>query len=309
MINLSKLKDKILILDGAIGTSLESYKIEKSKYKNFNYCNEVLNITNPEIVKEMHRKYIVAGADIIETNTFNCNMLTLGSSDIKGENAVYEICKKGCNLAIQVKKEFYPRKTYVAGSVGPTFISLTMTTKDNYFQEREKLKNIYYNQLKGIVESEIDFLLIETVFDKLNLQVALESYFKIKDEKKVEIPVIISFAINEKGKIYSGEDVVDIIKEIDCENIIGYGFNCCKIGKELITSLEKLKGATDKLVICYPNAGVPDEKGVYPITLEMMKEFYKEIIEKKLVNIVGGCCGTTFKEIEILKKLVESRDK
>lgn len=306
MIDLRQLKDKILILDGGIGTALESYNVEKTNYNDLNFCNEMFNITKPEIVRDMHEKYILAGADIIETNTFNCNTLTLGNiNDKKIEKEVYRICKKGCELALKVKEEFLPRKVYVAGSIGPTFMSMSMVSKNKFQAEREKLKKIYFNQMEAILDTSIDFLLLETVFDKINLEVALETYTEIKAEKVIDIPIIISFAVGENGKIYSGENIEDIIKDIDCESVIGYGFNCCKIGDNLINQLEKLNKTTSKLIICYPNAGTPDEKGVYPISLNMMKDFYAQIIEKKLVNIVGGCCGTNWKEIEVLKKLLK----
>lgn len=310
MIDLRQLKDKFLILDGGIGTSLKSYNIEEKNYKNLNYCNEILNIIKPEIVKDLHRKYILAGADIIETNTFNCNLLTLGNTEDKElEKEVYSICKRGCELAIEVKNEFFPRNVYVAGSIGPTFMSMTMVDKKSFLEEKEKLKKIYYNQMKGILATDIDFLLIETVFDKINLDIAIEVYLKIKAEEELNIPIIISFAVGENGKIYSGEDLETIIKNIDCEDIIGYGVNCCKIGEELTNTLEKLNKLTSKLIICYPNAGVPDKDGVYPISLDVMKEFYSKLIEKKLANIIGGCCGTDWKETEILKDLLKNEKK
>ena len=279
----NEIKKRILILDGGIGSSLKKYK-----FSNF------INLENPEIIKNIHQDFIDAGADIIETNTFNINFLTT-------KEKTYKICKTGANLALEVAKKSKDKKIFVAGSIGPTEMSLFSLSKNqdiNISDKKNELRKIYFDQIKALIDCNIDFLLFETVYDSLNLEVGLNLAYDIMNKENREIPIIISLTIDEKGKIFSGEDIYDIINKFDCEKILAYGYNCSFGSEKLVNTIKNIK--ISKPLIIYPNAGTPDKNGNY---LESPEIFVNNLLKiKDKANIIGGCCGVTPQYINLLRK-------
>lgn len=274
---------KFLILDGAMGTTLQKYNLD-SRYFLGSKSFEVLNFTKEDLIKEVHRKYIECGADIIGTNTFNCNRIALKGTSM--EKRVYEICKKGVELARKVREEM-KSNVLIAGSVGSLSISLTFDK-----EKESEVREAYLEQISGIVDGGVDFLLLETVYDFKNLQVALEVIDSILKKREISLPVVISFTCDNDGKIYSGESIKKIIEKIDEKNIVGYGLNC--VGNNPF--IKKLREITDKKIFFYPNSNILEE-------VENVDNYFKELIDKNFVNIVGGCCGTDFSFITRLNTL------
>lgn len=279
--------EKVLVLDGAMGTVLKNKNIDK-KFFNSTTSFEVLNITAEAEVKDVHREYIEAGADIIETNTFNCNSFSLKGTEF--EDSIYKICKKGAEIAKEVAKN-YGNRVLVAGSIGPTGVSLTQ----NSIME-EELRKSYREQIGGLIDGRVDLLLIETVYDYRNLKLALKVSEELFKNKRLNIPIIISFTCSEKGEIYSGESIQNIIKEIDNESIVGYGLNC--VG--MTQFIEKLSDITSKKIIFYPNDIILKELD------NNLENYIYNLLKKNYIHIIGGCCGTDSKYIEKIKKIVKT---
>ncbi|WP_291258572.1 homocysteine S-methyltransferase family protein [Fusobacterium sp.] len=279
--------EKVLVLDGAMGTVLKKKNIDK-KFFASTTSFEVLNITAEDIVKDVHRGYIEAGADIIETNTFDCSRFSLKGTEF--EESVYKICKKGAEIAKEVAKN-YENRVLVAGSVGPTSVSLTQNST-----MEDEMRKSYREQIEGLVDGDIDILLIETVYDYRNLKIAIEVFKEIYRDKILNIPVIVSFTCSEKGKIYSGESIQDIIKEIDNENIVGYGLNC--VG--MTPFIEKISQITSKITVFYPNDTILNE------LKNNFENYIYNLLEKNRINIIGGCCGTECLYVDKIKKIVKT---
>ena len=298
---LDQLKNKIMVLDGAMGTMIKSFNLDTEDFMGKDGCNEILNESRSDIIKKIHNLYIDAGADIIETNTFNCNSIALKGYGL--ENKSYDLNLLGTKIAVSVAKE-KSKKIWVAGSVGPTSLSLFMEGANN-LQKRKVLKEAYYDQIKGIVDGGADIILLETVYDFFNLEVALEVTLEIFKEKNVNLPIFISVTINESGRIFSGESIKEIIEKVDRKEISGYGFNCSFGAKKLIPFVEGIKKYTDKYIIFYPNAGLPDSEGKYADTPEIMANYLKLLIEDRKVDIIGGCCGTTPDHIKAIASIIK----
>lgn len=276
------LEKKILILDGAMGTAIKKFNLSSEE---FDGCCEILNLTHPEIIKKIHLDYLNAGADIIETNSFNCS-------------SSYTLSKLAAQLANDAVKEYSAtneRPIFIAGAVGPTnkISSNIQGISSEMKIDINSLEKAYREQIQGLIDGGIDILLIETIFDASNAKVALNVAQKIIRNSNLEIPIMISATINRDGTLFSGETLVELISEIDNPDIISYGFNCSFGVKELIPFVKDLKKHTDKYISFYPNAGLPDAEGKYLDTPHIMLNSLKELIEKKYINILGGCCGTT----------------
>lgn len=305
---ITELNKRILVLDGATGTAIQKYNLSKKDFLGKIGCNEILNITRGDIIKEIHRKYVEAGADIIETNSFNANKISL--ADYKIEERAYELAKISAKLALEVRDEFLSlgRKIWIAGSVGPTSKSASIPT-GNVPYEREitfdKLKEAYKEQINGLIDGGIDIILIETIFDGINAKSALVACDEIFEERKKFFPVMVSATVNKQGKLLSGQSIESLIIALDREYIISFGLNCSFGAKDLIPIIKKLGKFTDKYISLYPNAGLPNENGVYDETPEKMSEDLKEIVREKGINILGGCCGTHFGHIKAIANLVK----
>lgn len=295
---MEELKKRILILDGAIGTTIKKYR-ENQNIEN-DILNEELNLLYPDIVKEIHRSYIKAGADIIETNTFNSNDMSAKKYKIEN-NSSYKISLTGVLLAKEVAGEIKNKKIYIAGSIGPTSTSLFLEkNKESFEKVKVEFIESIKGQIEGVIDGKPDFLFLETVYDSINLEVMINTIKNIFKQKQVSIPIIISLTLGENGKIFSGETFEEIIKKVDNELIIGYGINCSYGSQNLVNLIEEIERINKKLMIIYPNAGLPDKNGVYKETPEIFVNYMKKIMDNQKVNIVGGCCGTTY---EYIKKL------
>lgn len=304
------LKEKTLILDGAMGTLLKKLNLSSKDFAGALNCYEILNETRADIIKEIHEKYILAGADIIQTNSFNCNSINLKKYNL--EKAVYNLAKKSAQIARKAIK-ITEKEIYIFGTVGPTSKSLSFIKKNNkenkkYNLEKEfnDLKNIFKEQILGLIDGGVDAILIETVYDKLNSKASLLACEELFKEKNKNLPIFISFTVDKNGNIASGEKVEEAIKDLDNNFILGFGVNCSFGSENLFSVMERIKKVIkNKFIIFYPNAGIPNENGIYPETKNKFKENLKLFRDKKILNIVGGCCGTDFTYIEKLKKFLK----
>lgn len=302
-----ELQKRILVLDGAMGTAIQKYNLNSDDYLDKKGCNEILNITRPDIIKDIHLKYIEAGADIIETNSFNCNKISLNEYGFS--ERAYEIAKRSAELAKEVTTTS-EKKIYIAGSIGPTNKTLTIPSGKNPYDrdlEFDYLKEAYSEQIEGLIEGGVDILLIETIFDGLNAKCAVISAEEVMKRKNINLPIMISATVNKEGKIFTGQSIESLIVALDRENIISYGFNCSFGAKELIPLTKKLGKFTKKPISLYPNAGLPNEDGEYLESPNITANYLKELVDNQEVNILGGCCGTTFEHIKSIANLVKNK--
>lgn len=302
-----ELQKRILVLDGAMGTAIQKYNLNSDDYLGKKGCNEILNITRPDIIKDIHLKYIEAGADIIETNSFNCNKISLNEYGFS--ERAYEIAKRSAELAKEVTTTS-EKKIYIAGSIGPTNKTLTIPSGKNPYDrdlEFDYLKEAYSEQIEGLIDGGVDILLIETIFDGLNAKCAVISAEEVMKRKNINLPIIISATVNKEGKIFTGQSIESLIVALDRENIISYGFNCSFGAKELIPLTKKLGKFTKKPISLYPNAGLPNEDGEYLESPNITANYLKELVDNQEVNILGGCCGTTFEHIKSIANLVKNK--
>lgn len=307
-----ELEKRILVLDGATGTAIQKYNLSDTDFLGKKGCSEILNITRPDIIKEIHLNYMKAGADIIETNSFNCNSISLSEYNLAEKS--YEFSKISASIACEAAKNFSEisgKKIWIAGSVGPTSKSASIPTGDIPYEREisfDELKNSYSDQIRGLIDGGADIILIETIFDGLNAKAALIAAEEIFEEKNKFFPVMISATVNKQGKLLSGQSIESLITALDREYIISFGLNCSFGAKDLVPLIKKLSSFTDKYISLYPNAGLPDENGEYKETPEITAEFLKELVEEKAVNILGGCCGTHFGHIKAISKLVSGKE-
>lgn len=302
-----ELQKRILVLDGAMGTAIQKYNLNSDDYLGKKGCNEILNITRPDIIKDIHLKYIEAGADIIETNSFNCNKISLNEYGFS--ERAYEIAKRSAELAKEVTTTS-EKKIYIAGSIGPTNKTLTIPSGKNPYDrdlEFDYLKEAYSEQIEGLIDGGVDILLIETIFDGLNAKCAVISAEEVMKRKNINLPIMISATVNKEGKIFTGQSIESLIVALDRESIISYGFNCSFGAKELIPLTQKLGKFTKKPISLYPNAGLPNEDGEYLESPDITANYLKELVDNQEVNILGGCCGTTFEHIKSIANLVKNK--
>jgi 5-methyltetrahydrofolate--homocysteine methyltransferase len=314
------LKEKILILDGAMGTAIQNYSLQESDFRgelfkdckiNLKGCNELLNLTKPEILEEIHMEYLKAGADIIETNTFNSNRISM--KDYTLEESSYELSKSGAEIAVKTARKYEyenKKRIFVAGSMGPTSKSASIPTGGDPFKREvsySELKAAYKEQALGLFDGGVDVFLIETIFDGLNAKAAVVAVEEVLEEKGEKRPIMISGTVDANGKLLSGQSIESLIVAIDRDSIISYGLNCSFGAKELIPLVRKLGEFTDKYISLYPNAGLPNENGEYDETPQMTGSHVKELIENGEINILGGCCGTRAAHIEVMANLSEGK--
>lgn len=308
---INELKKRVLVLDGATGTAIQKYNLTDEDFQGKKGCNEILNITRPDVIKEIHTKYIEAGADIIETNSFNCNRISLKDYEI--EDMSYTLSKKGAELARETADNFYKtsgKKIYVAGSIGPTSKSLSLPMGDVPYEREinfDQMKKIYSEQIEGVIDGGVDCLLIETIFDGLSAKAALVAAEELFEKKNIQLPIMISATVNRQGKIFSGQSIESLITALDRPSIISFGLNCSFGAKDLIPMIKRIASFTDKYISLYPNAGLPNEEGEYEETPEITAGYLKELVDEKKVNILGGCCGTHFSHIKAIADLVKDK--
>lgn len=313
-------KDKILILDGAMGTMIQRYGLSENDFScgPFAGCsrelkgnNECLNMTHPEIIKEIHKKYIAAGADIIESNTFSANVISQAEYGC-GEFA-RQMAYEGARIAREAADETAAmaeaigmnRKVWVAGSIGPTSKSLSLSPEVNDPAFRaysfDEMKEAYRNQAEALIEGGVDMILLETCFDALNVKAALAAI-----QETGEIPVMISVSVADKsGRTLTGQTLEAFYTSVRHYPIISFGLNCSLGASDLMPLVEEIGEWCRCGISCYPNAGLPNEMGGYDQSPEVMAEQVKALAGKGLVNIVGGCCGTTPEHIKAIADAVK----
>lgn len=315
------LKNKILVLDGAMGTMIQQYKFTEEdyrgeKFKDFKVSvkgnNDMLSITQPEAIKTIHGKYLEAGADIIETNTFSST--TIAMADYEMEDFVYELNYQSAKIAKEVANEFTAKNPdkprFVAGSMGPTNRTASMSPDVNDPGFRavtfDDLRKAYKQQAKALIDGGVDILLVETVFDTLNAKAALFAIEEIKTARKIDIPIMLSGTITDaSGRTLSGQTAEAFLISVSHIPLLTVGFNCALGAKQLIPHLEVLAQKSDLRISAHPNAGLPNAFGEYDETPEMMANQIKEYLDKNLINIIGGCCGTTPAHIKAIAEVAE----
>lgn len=309
------LKDRILILDGAMGTMLQNYKFSEEdfrgeRFKEFPHSlkgnNDLLSLTQPEAVKEVHRLYFQAGADIVETNTFSGT--TIGMADYHLEEYVYELNFQSAKIAREVANEFTDKPRFVAGSVGPTNRTASMSPDVNDPGYRavtfDDLRIAYKQQVEALIDGGCDVLLVETIFDTLNAKAALFAIEEVKEEQNSEIPVMVSGTITDaSGRTLSGQTVEAFLISIQHIDLLSVGFNCALGADQLKPYLKRLAHNTQLNISAHPNAGLPNAFGEYDQTPEEMQALIKEYLQDNLVNIIGGCCGTNPEHIRLIAEL------
>lgn len=318
------LGERILVLDGAMGTMLQRYKFQEEDFRGERFKdwehplqgnNDLLSLTQPEAIAEVHRKYYAAGADIVETNTFSGT--TIAMADYYMEELVYELNFESAKIAKKVADEFTvkePHKPrFVAGSMGPTNKTASMSPDVNDPGFRaisfDELRIAYKQQAEALIDGGADLLLVETIFDTLNAKAALFAIEEVKEERGIDIPIMVSGTITDaSGRTLSGQTAEAFLISISHIPILSVGFNCALGASQLVPHLEVLAKKTDYCVSAHPNAGLPNAFGEYDETPDQMAEQIKEYVEKGLVNIVGGCCGTNPDHISAIAELVKQYD-
>lgn len=302
-------KERILVLDGAMGTMIQRHKLEEADYRGEQFKNaekplkgnnDLLSITRPEIIKDIHRQYYQAGADIAETNTFSGT--TIAQADYGLEDAVYDINYESAKIAREVADEFTanePNKPrFVAGSIGPTnrTASLSPDVNDPGFRAVtfDDLRVAYKEQAKALVDGGVDILLVETVFDTLNAKAALFAIEELFEEIGYRLPIMVSGTITDaSGRTLSGQTTEAFLISISHIPLFSVGLNCALGASQLRPYLQVLATKAPFGVSAHPNAGLPNEFGEYDETPEMMAAQIEEFLKENLVNVIGGCCGTT----------------
>jgi 5-methyltetrahydrofolate--homocysteine methyltransferase len=321
------LQQRILVLDGAMGTMIQQHKLTEadyrgSRFKNWNTDlkgnNDLLCLTQPHVIKEIHKQYLLAGADIIETNTFNAQRVSL--ADYKMEELAYEINIAAAKIARDAINEFlsysnfepdYPGP-WIAGAIGPMNKTLSLSPDVNNPGYRaltfDEAMAAYYEQVKGLVEGGVDLLLIETIFDTLNAKAAIfaiKKYFR--DTKQKELPVMISGTITDaSGRTLSGQTLEAFYTSVMHAKPLSIGLNCALGAKEMRPHIEEMSQLASCFVSAYPNAGLPNALGEYDEQPEDTARYIEEWAREGFVNMVGGCCGTTPEHIQLIAEKVKT---
>lgn len=301
------LRKRILIIDGAMGTMIQRHRLTEEDYRGERFKdwpsdlkgnNDLLCLTQPDIVKGIHLEYLEAGADIIETNTFNAQRVSM--ADYHMEDLAYEINVAAARVAREAVQAFKgDRPVFVAGAIGPMNKTLSLSPDVNnpgfrsvYFDE---VSDAYYEQVKALTEGGVDLLLIETIFDTLNAKAAIYAIKKFfRDSGKPELPIMISGTITDaSGRTLSGQTLEAFYISVQHANPLSVGLNCALGAAEMRPHIEELSQIAGCFTSAYPNAGLPNAMGEYDELPEQTAHFIEEWAREGYVNIVGGCCGTT----------------
>lgn len=314
------LQERILVLDGAMGTMIQKYALTEDDFRGDRFTkhdisikgnNDILVLTRPDIIQQIHREYLAAGADIIETNTFSATRIA--QLDYHLENVAYEINLRAAQIAREVATEFasYTKPRFVAGSIGPTNKTLSISQDVNQPGFRaisfEQLSSAYYESVAGLVTGGVDILLIETIFDTLNAKAAIYAIKKYFSDHNIELPILISGTITDQsGRTLSGQTADAFYHSITHANPLAVGLNCALGAEQLRPYLQTLARIAETYVCVYPNAGLPNELGQYDQSAEFMAALIQEFAVDGFVNMVGGCCGTTPTHIAAISDIVAS---
>lgn len=315
------LQERILVLDGAMGTMIQKHTLEEADFRGQRFKdhphplkgnNDLLSLTRPDIIKNIHREYLEAGADIIETNTFSGT--TIAMADYHLEAVVYELNYESARIAKEVVQEFNEQDSsktrYVAGAMGPTNRTASLSPDVNNPGYRavtfDDLRIAYKEQAKGLIEGGSDLLLIETIFDTLNAKAALFAVQEYFEESGRKVPIMVSGTITDaSGRTLSGQTTEAFLVSVSHVPLLSVGLNCALGANQLRPYLQIMKEKADFFVSAYPNAGLPNEFGHYDQSPDEMATQVEEYLKEGLVNILGGCCGTTPDHIRKISELAK----
>jgi len=313
------LNEKILVLDGAMGTAIQKLHLGEEDFSGGCNChqslkgnNDILNITHPEIIKKIHQSYLQAGADIIETNTFNGN--SISQADYALEHQVYDINYQGAKIAREAADEYTqkdPTKPrFVAGSIGPTnkTASLSPDVENPGLRNIsfDELREAYEEQIEGLVDGGVDILFIETIFDSLNARAAIIAADQVLNRKAVNLPIMISGTLTDKsGRILTGQTLEAFAESLKHDRVLSVGLNCAFGPEDLMPFIKELSKTQGLYISCHPNAGLPNALGEYDEQPEAMAAQVKELAMEGHLNIVGGCCGTIAEHIKAIYEAVK----
>ncbi len=316
------MQERIIIMDGAMGTMLQAYKFGEDDFRGDKFTNskqllkgnnDILNLTQPEAVRNIHLTYFLAGADIVETNTFGAT--SIAQQDYGLEDYVKEINEQGAKLAKEAAKsaqEKDGKERFVAGAIGPTnrTASISPDVNDPGFRaiNFEQLKIAYGEQARALIKGGVDLLLIETIFDTLNAKAAAFAIDEICEELNIIMPIMISGTISDKsGRVLSGQTASAFWYSLSHTNPFSFGLNCGLGAKEMRPFVKELAQIVNAPICVYPNAGLPNEFGKYDEQPEITAKLLGEFANEGLLNIVGGCCGTTPEHISAIAKAVKGK--
>jgi len=322
MSNIHKaIQQRILVLDGAMGTMLQQYKFSEEDFRGDRFKdypiplkgnNDLLSITQPQAIAEIHHKYFDAGADIVETNTFSGT--TIAMADYEMEDLVYELNYQSAKIAKDVAKEFTnknPEKPrFVAGSIGPTNRTASLSPDVNRPEYRaitfEELRVAYKQQVEALIDGGVDLLLVETIFDTLNAKAALFAIEEVKEERNIDIPIMVSGTITDaSGRTLSGQTVEGFLTSISHIPLLSVGFNCALGAEQLKPYLKRLANESVFYTSAHPNAGLPNAFGEYDQTPQEMQLLIEDYLQDGLINIIGGCCGTNPEHIHAIAEVAD----
>lgn len=318
------LNERILIIDGATGTMIQRYKLQEADYRGERFKdwhtdvkgnNDLLCLTRPDIVKEIHKEYLAAGSNIIETNTFNAQTISMADYDM--QSLAYEINVAAARLAKEAIAEYTKENNlpaddrFVAGAIGPMNKTLSLSPDVNNPGYRavtfDEVANAYYEQIKGLVDGGSDILLIETIFDTLNAKAAIYAIMKYFRDTKTKLPVMISGTITDaSGRTLSGQTLEAFYISVMHINPISIGLNCALGADQMRPHIEELAEIAACYVSAYPNAGLPNAMGEYDESPEHTAAIISEWAKEGWVNLVGGCCGTTPAHIAAIAKAMKN---
>jgi 5-methyltetrahydrofolate--homocysteine methyltransferase len=298
------IQQRILVLDGAMGTMIQRHQLEEFDFREGAFedhpmslkgNNDLLSITRPEIIKDIHRAYFTAGADIIETNTFSGT--TIAQADYQLEDAVYQINFQGAKIAKEVAAEFTDRPRFVAGSIGPTnrTASISPDVNDPGFRAVtfDDLVVAYAQQIEALMDGGVDILLIETVFDTLNAKAALYACDQVFEQRGFQIPIMVSGTITDQsGRTLTGQTTEAFLISLSHMPLLSIGLNCALGASMMRPYLQVLNDKAPFAVSAHPNAGLPNEFGLYDESPAAMAAQIEQFLQESLVNVIGGCCGT-----------------
>jgi 5-methyltetrahydrofolate--homocysteine methyltransferase len=312
------IEERILILDGAMGTMIQRHKLEEEDFrkgafenhdKSLKGNNDLLSITRPEIIKDIHRQYFQAGADIVETNTFSGTWIA--QADYGLEEAVYQINYESAKIAKEVANEFTDKPRFVAGSIGPTNRTASISPDVNDPGYRaitfDELVGAYKDQVNALMDGGVDVLLVETIFDTLNAKAALFAIDQVFEDRNEKIPIMVSGTITDQsGRTLTGQTTEAFLISLSHMPLLTIGLNCALGASLMRPYLQILNEKSPFGVSAHPNAGLPNEFGKYDESPEMMASQIKEFLDEGLVNIIGGCCGTTPDHIKAIAELAKN---
>ena len=315
------IKQRILILDGAMGTKIQTYGLTEEDFRGDRFVNlegqmkgnnDMLSLTRPDVIADIHRQYLAAGADIIATNTFSSQRIS--QADYHLEDTAYEIAFEGARIARRVADEFSTpdKPRFVAGSMGPTNKTCSMSPDVSNPAARDltydELLAAYEEQAEALIAGGVDALLIETIFDTLNAKVAIDAVDRVMTKKGVELPIMLSVTVSDlAGRTLSGQTLDAFLASVSTYNIFSVGLNCSFGATQMKPFLRELAKHAPYYISAYPNAGLPNSMGLYDETAESMAPKMGELVDEGLVNIIGGCCGTDETFIAAYAPLVEGK--